>query len=202
VTDLTVSLPAGQSLLIVGQSGLGKSSLLRMIAGLWDSGTGTVDRPKPEDLLFLPQHAYMIVGSLRDQLNYPNLDREVTEEEFLEVLDRVNLHDLPERCGGFDKELDFEKTLSVGERQRLAFARVLLKQPRYVLLDEATSALDPENETALYRQLRTTSATLVSVSHHRSLLSFHSQVLELKPDGTWSLHPAKSFRFTEDLAEA
>jgi len=117
-----------------------------------------------------------------------------------DVLDRVNLSNhLEVLCGGFDRELDFEKILSVGERQRLAFARVLLKKPRYVLLDEATSALDRENEEALYDQLASTSATIISVTHHLSLVKYHSQILELKPDGEWSLYPASKLQLTENL---
>jgi len=199
IRDLTAAVPCGESLMIVGGSGLGKSSLLRMMAGLWTCGEGTLERPSADDLLFLPQHAYMIVGSLRQQLAYPNLDRELSDEELRDILGRVNLSDMEERCGGFDKELDFEKILSVGERQRLAFARVLLKNPRYVLLDEATSALDRENEEALYEELAATSATIVSVTHHPSLAKFHSQVLELKPNGEWSVYPASKFQLTEDL---
>jgi putative ATP-binding cassette transporter len=185
--------------MIVGGSGLGKSSLLRMMAGLWNCGAGTLERPDVDDLLFLPQHAYMTAGTLRNQLSYPNLDRELSDEEARDVLDRVNLSDLEVRCGGFDRELDFEKILSVGERQRLAFARVLLKTPRYVLLDEATSALDRENEEALYEQLASTSATMVSVTHHFSLVKYHSQILELKSDGEWSLYPASEFQLTQHL---
>ncbi len=200
VKALTLTVPQGKSLMIVGASGLGKSSLLRMVAGLWDAGTGTVLRPGSKDVLFLPQHAYMIPGTLRRQLSYPALTRNVSEKEFRAVLERVNLPGLVERCGGFDAELDFEKVLSVGERQRLAFARVLLNTPRYVLLDEATSALDQENESALYSLLRETETTLVSVSHHRSLVQYHAQVLELKAEAGWDLHSAEGFRFTEELA--
>jgi putative ATP-binding cassette transporter len=200
IKDFTASIPCGESLMIIGGSGLGKSSLLRMMAGLWTCGVGTIERPDIGQLLFLPQHAYMIAGTLREQLSYPNLDRELSDEEAREVLGRVNLSNLEVRCGGFDHELDFEKILSVGERQRLAFARVLLKNPRYVLLDEATSALDRENEEALYEQLALTSATIVSVTHHQSLVKYHSQILELKPDGEWSLYPASKFHLAEDVA--
>ena len=199
VRELSISVPQGEGLMIVGASGLGKSSLLRVIAGLWDSGAGVIERPGPGDILLLPQHAYMVRGNLRRQLNYPDLDRKVSDEELHSVLERVNLPGLVEHCGGFDAEFDFEKILSVGERQRLAFARALLKQPRYILLDEATSALDRENESALYRQLAATASTLVSVSHHPALVQYHSRVLELKPDGGWCVHEAAEFRFTEDL---
>ena len=199
VTGLSFAVAPGQSLMIVGPSGCGKSSLLRAMAGLWDAGSGTIERPKPEAMLFVPQHAYMILGNLRGQLCYPNLDRAVSDDELREVLERVNLKGLPERCGGFEVDLDFEKVLSVGERQRLAMARVLLEAPSYVLLDEATSALDPQNETAMFRQLAKTTTTIVSVSHHPGLVKYHSQVLELTVDGGWKLHEAAGFRFTEDL---
>ncbi len=199
VKALSISVPPGTGLMIVGASGLGKSSLLRVIAGLWDAGMGSIERPGASDILFLPQHAYMVIGSLRSQLSYPNLDRKVPDAELREVLERVNLPGLEEHCGGFDAPFDFEKILSVGERQRLAFARVLLNKPRYVLLDEATSALDRQNESALYRQLASTSTTLISVSHHPALVQYHAQVLELTADGGWCLHSAAEFRFTADL---
>ena len=199
VRELSISVPQGQGLMIVGASGLGKSSLLRVIAGLWDSGAGVIERPGPADILLLPQHAYMVRGNLRRQLNYPDLDRKVSDEELHGVLERVNLPGLVEHCGGFDAEFDFEKILSVGERQRLAFARALLNKPRYILLDEATSALDRQNESALYKLLASTGSTLVSVSHHPALVQYHSQVLELKADGGWCVHAAAKFRFNEDL---
>ncbi|MBI2685857.1 MAG: ABC transporter ATP-binding protein/permease [Acidobacteria bacterium] len=196
---LRFTVPAGKGLMIVGASGVGKSSLLRVMSGLWDTGMGALERPRREDMLFLPQHPYMVTGSLRVQLNYPSLGRDVTDAELREVLNEVNLPELLERCGGFDAEFDFEKVLSAGERQRLAFARVLLNQPRFVLLDEATSALDRGNEAALYRKLKATATTPVSVSHHPALIRYHAQVLELKGGGEWELHTASTFRFTEEL---
>lgn len=200
VKKLTARVLPGEGLLVTGESGCGKSSLLRAVAGLWDSGSGNLVRPALKDALFLPQNAYMILGSLRQQLCYPSLERNVPEAALYDSLKRVNLPDLVERCGGFDAELDFEKVLSVGERQRLAFARVLLNRPRYVLLDEATSALDRENEAALYRFLTSSSTTIVSVSHHEALVRYHSQVLELAGDGAWRLCPAKEFHFNREAA--
>lgn len=190
VRDLSLGLAPGAGLLIIGPSGCGKSSLLRAIAGLWDSGVGTITRPGLEQSLFLPQRPYMILGSLRDQLLYPRTSRVVSEAELGHVLELVNLPLLIERCGGFDVELDFSKLLSVGEQQRLAIARVLLRKPSYVILDEATSALDAENEQRLYELLQGTGATLVSVAHRRHLARFHDHVLELGAQGTWQLEPS------------
>jgi putative ATP-binding cassette transporter len=200
VKALSFSVPPGASLMIVGPSGCGKSSLLRAMAGLWDSGDGMMERPKPEDTLFVPQHAYMILGNLRSQLCYPKIEREVPDAELSEVLTRVNLADLAERCGGFDADMDFDKVLSVGERQRLAIARVLLHRPIYAFLDEATSALDPHNESVIFRELAATGTTLVSISHHPMLVRYHSQVLELTVDSGWALHAAAEFCFSEALA--
>lgn len=104
-------------------------------------------------MLFLPQHPYLTLGDLRCQLVYPYLERDVSDAELLELLRRVNLPTLAQRVGGLHVPLDWPKVLSVGEQQRLAWARVLLSRPRYVMLDEATSALDPANEESVYRQL-------------------------------------------------
>jgi putative ATP-binding cassette transporter len=195
VTDLSVSVEPGKGLMIVGDSGGGKSSLLRAIAGLWDAGGGRIVRPGADETMFLPQQPYMVLGNLRSQLLYPDRNRQVSDQELCRLLERVNLPDLAARFGGLDAELDWGKVLSIGEQQRLAFARVLLRRPRYVMLDEATSALDSGNEEILYRELATTSMTPVSVSHHVALLRFHYQVLELTGSGAWRLHRAADYRF-------
>ncbi|MBK6630506.1 MAG: ABC transporter ATP-binding protein/permease [Betaproteobacteria bacterium] len=195
VRDLSVSVPPGEGLMIVGESGSGKSSLLRAIAGLWHSGSGRIVRPGPEDILFLPQRPYMMLGTLRSQLLYPHQGWPVADAELQRLLERVNLPDLAGRFGGLDVEMDWEKLLSIGEQQRLAFARVLLAHPRYAMLDEATSALDVANQESLYKQLAATETTLVSVSHRPALLKYHQQVLELCGDGAWQLHPAEGYSF-------
>lgn len=195
VRNLSVAVNPGEGLMIVGESGSGKSSLLRAIAGLWYAGSGRIIRPGPEDMLFLPQQPYMILGTLRSQLLYPNRDRPMPDADLLRLLERVNLPDLAERVGGLEVELDWEKVLSVGEQQRLAFARVLLSRPRYVMLDEATSALDAANEESLYRQMAATDTTLVSVSHRSAILKYHRQVLELTGNGEWQIHPAEGYDF-------
>jgi putative ATP-binding cassette transporter len=192
---LTLTVPPRQGLLITGASGAGKSSLLRVIAGLWTCGEGTVHRPAAPDMLFLPQHPYLPLGDLRCQLLYPQVGRDISEAELRQWLARVNLADLADRFGGFDVERDWGKLLSVGEQQRLAFARALLARPRYLLLDEATSALDTDNERRLYEQLAPLSITPVSVSHHPALLAYHEQVLTLTGGGGWTLGAAASHRW-------
>ncbi len=187
IRNLSTKTSNKKGMLITGVSGIGKSSLLRAIAGLWDTGEGTITRPRLDDMLFLPQRPYMVIGSLREQLLYPHTERIVGDDELRTVLERVNLKDLPERVGGFDAEFDWGQLLSLGEQQRLAFARVLLTKPRYAILDEATSALDEANEAILYAELNKLGTKYISVGHRRSLLSFHEKVLDLKGDGRWEL---------------
>lgn len=199
VERLSVDVEPGKGLVIVGVSGGGKSSLLRALGGLWRAGTGTIVRPNSEQLLFLPQHPYMLLGTLRSQLLYPQAHQTVSDEALLDVLARVNLPNLAKHLGGLDAELDFGKVLSTGEQQRLSFARVLLAKPRYALLDEATSALDPDNEARLYRELRESGTTLVSVSHRPATLRYHDTVLELLGQGRWRVHPAAHYEFRSEF---
>ncbi|MBF2049397.1 MAG: ABC transporter ATP-binding protein/permease [Leptolyngbya sp. IPPAS B-1204] len=191
--EVSLRLQPEQGLVIVGHSGVGKSSLLRAIAGLWNTGTGQIVRPDLSEMLFLPQRPYMVLGTLRDQLLYPNLDKETSDEQLHAALEQVNLADLPNRVGGFDVELDWADVLSLGEQQRLAFARLVLTKPHYAMLDEATSALDLGNEQRLYQKLRDMGTTFVSVGHRTSLLKYHDFVLELSGDGTWKLTPTRDY---------
>lgn len=191
--DATAEVPDGGGLLIMGPSGAGKSSVLRAVAGLWTAGEGEICRPPLAEMIFLPQRPYMVLGPLREQLLYPGVDRETTDEELRAVLETVNLGDLPDRVGGFDAVLGWGQILSLGEQQRLAFARLLLTRPRYAVLDEATSALDVTNEALLYGLLKQGGATFVSVGHRPSLLAYHDSVLELQGKGQWRLAPAQEF---------
>lgn len=193
IKDLRLDLRDVKSLLIVGQSGVGKSSLLRAIAGLWTEGSGEVDRPPLKEMIFLPQRPYMLLGSLRDQLLYPDPGRHIPEDELQRVLEAVNLPDLPKRVGGFDVELDWADVLSLGEQQRLAFARLMINKPEVAVLDEATSALDDKNEADLYHYLQKSGIRYLSVGHRSSLLRYHECVLELQGRTEWDLLPAAEY---------
>jgi putative ATP-binding cassette transporter len=185
--DVSISLESGEGLLVIGASGCGKSSLLRAIAGLWNSGTGAIIRPQLKEMLFLPQKPYMILGSLRDQLLYPNVNLEINNEELQQILTQVNLPDLAERFGGFDVEKDWADVLSLGEQQRVAFARLLISKPQYAILDEATSALDIKNEENLYQHLKQTATTFISVGHRPTLIKYHQIILEFLEEGKWQI---------------
>jgi vitamin B12/bleomycin/antimicrobial peptide transport system ATP-binding/permease protein len=195
--NLSFELTPPQSLLVVGSSGCGKSSLLRAIAGLWRNGTGTIESPDYTQSLFLPQKPYMLLGTLREQLKYPNLRANITDGEIQSALATVNLEDLSERMGGLSTEKDWAAVLSQGEQQRLAFARILLSQPKYVILDEATSALDVTNERRLYELLQSKDITYISVGHRPSLVDYHQIVLDLRPEhgNSWQLLAAEDYQF-------
>ena len=194
VNDLSIELQPGEGLLIMGASGCGKSSILRAIAGLWNSGTGTIYRPPLAEILFLPQRPYLILGSLRDQLLYPRTDLNISDAKIYQALEEVNLPDLAARFGGLDIVQNWDSVLSMGEQQRVAFARLLLTKPRYTILDEATSALDVENEQGLYQHLQTLSTTYISVGHRPTLLQYHHQVLEVFGDQTWQVSDRATYK--------
>ncbi|MBN8508327.1 MAG: ABC transporter ATP-binding protein/permease [Burkholderiales bacterium] len=187
VRGLGLKLAPGDALLVQGASGAGKTTLLRALAGLWPFAGGRVRAPLGRDALFLPQRPYLPLGTLRAALAYP--DAEVGDTQAQAALERAQLAHL---SGHLDAEADWSQQLSIGEQQRLAFARVLLKQPRLVFLDEASSAMDEGLEHAMYTLLRRElpDCIVVSVGHRRTLHAFHTHRLQLEGEARWLLGPA------------
>ncbi|MEL6402555.1 MAG: ABC transporter ATP-binding protein/permease [Cyanobacteria bacterium J06626_4] len=180
---LSLTIAPGQSLLVTGPSGVGKSSLMKTLAGLWTTGQGHLTAPP--DTLFVPQQPYLPLGTLQQQLLYPQEAPVAADTSLVQVLEQVGLPQLAQVP--LDTEADWSQRLSLGEQQRLSFARVLLQSPPYVILDEATSAVTLAQEQALYQQLVERGITAVSVGHRESLRPYHAQILTLRPDRTWTL---------------
>lgn len=200
IRELNLRMESGESLLIVGPSGIGKSSLLRALCGLWDGQSGELSLPETSRMMFLPQNTYIPdlpfeTNTLQAQLLFPRLcGAEHSEADYLEAIRKVNLTKLLGKKGIYTKR-DWRKDLSNGEKQRLAMARLLLARPVMSFLDEATSALDAQNEKILYSTLKEQGSTFVSVAHKPELLKYHSHVLELASEGRWRICKAKDFSF-------
>lgn len=184
VGETEVVVEAGERLLVAGESGTGKSTLVRAIAGLWPWGGGSVNFHPDRRLFMLPQRPYVPSGSLRRAVAYPGAEDDWTVEEIGEALHKVGLDHLKEKI---EEEAPWDQTLSGGEKQRLAFARLLLHSPDIVVLDEATSALDEKSQDKMMKMItdELPKATIVSVAHRVELEAFHSRkiVLERRKGG-------------------
>jgi vitamin B12/bleomycin/antimicrobial peptide transport system ATP-binding/permease protein len=179
-----VIIDAGERVLVAGESGTGKSTLVRAIAGLWPWGDGSVNFHPDRRLFMLPQKPYVPFGSLRRAAAYPAAAEDWTIEEIGVALDKVGLGHLKERL---EEEAPWDQTLSGGEKQRLAFARLFLHNPDIIVLDEATSALDAKSQDKMMELVNKElpNATVVSVAHRVELEAFHTRkiVLERRKGG-------------------
>jgi len=187
IKDLNLTLTQGHSLLIQGQSGVGKTTLLRTIAGLWSYAEGKIFCPQ-HNTLFLSQRPYLPQGNLLTALYYPDTTENVDLAKITRVLEQVQLAHLQDRL---EQEQDWSRILSLGEQQRLAFARLLLHKPKVAFLDEASASLDEGMEYAMYRLIREElpNTTIISVGHRSTLVPLHQQQLELHTDGSWVFNP-------------
>ncbi|MGE5220609.1 MAG: ABC transporter ATP-binding protein/permease [Chloroflexota bacterium] len=183
LADVNLSLVRGDSALLLGPSGSGRSTLVRAVAGIWPFGRGKICLPHGSRILFLPQKPYLPIGTLRDVVSYPAPAGGLDDAVLREALQAVGLAHLSERLA---EPNHWALQLSPGEQQRVAFARALVHRPEWLFLDEATSALDEATETRLYRLLqeRLATTTVFSVGHRGTLRRFHARQLVVQSNGT------------------
>ena len=184
VAGAEIAIMPGEKVLVTGESGTGKSTLVRALVGLWPWGEGDIEMPAGTKLCLLPQRPYVPTGTLRRAANYPEPAHSRSVEEIAKVLKKVGLGHLVERL---DEEAPWDQTLSGGEKQRLAFARMFLQRPNIIVLDEATAALDSPAQDQLMELLcrEFEGATVVSFGHRLELEAFHDRkiILQRGPGG-------------------
>jgi putative ATP-binding cassette transporter len=182
ISGVNLSLAPGESAVLSGPSGTGKSTLIRAIAGIWPFGRGEIRVPRGP-VLFLPQKPYLPIGTLREVISYPTPAGGLDDQVLREALEAVGL---PELAGRLDESGHWAQQLSPGEQQRIAFARALVQKPDWLFLDEATSAVDEAAETRLYQLVRDRlrGTAVLSVGHRSTLRAFHGRQLVVQPNGS------------------
>lgn len=183
VPKLSFAIKPGHHLLIVGPNGCGKSSLFRILGGLWPVYGGTVRKPAYSDIFYIPQRPYLSRGTLRQQIIYPDSVRQmrakgVTDADLLHWLEAVDIAHILDRPKGWDAEDEWRDVLSVGLQQRVAMARLFYHKPKYAILDECTSSVTLEVEREMYETAKGLGVTLMTVSHRRSLWRYHGWILQ------------------------
>jgi putative ATP-binding cassette transporter len=178
VNEAEVEIDRGERVLVEGESGTGKSTLVRAISGLWPWGSGEILIQSGARIFLMPQRPYVPLGTLRRATTYPSSPDEIDHTVVQKALEEVGLGHFVARL---DEGAQWENTLSGGEKQRLAFARLLIHRPDIVIMDEATSALDPLSQEHLMTKMleRLPEATVISVGHRPELEKFHDRKILL-----------------------
>ncbi|KAK6504664.1 hypothetical protein TWF481_006605 [Arthrobotrys musiformis] len=188
VRKLSFEVQRGGHLLIVGPNGCGKSSLFRILGGLWPVYGGEVRKPPSEEIFYIPQRPYLSRGSLRQQVIYPDglkdmIEKGVTDDDLMALLRIVEIESVVEREGGWDVEKEWREHLSGGLQQRIAMARLFYHSPKFAILDECTAAQTLDIERIMYETAKQLDITLITVSHRKSLWKYHENILQFDGQG-------------------
>ncbi|GJJ68808.1 ATP-binding cassette, subfamily D (ALD), peroxisomal long-chain fatty acid import protein [Entomortierella parvispora] len=191
VRGLNVDVRPGDHMLVTGPNGVGKTGFARLVSGLWPVFRGELARPNPKDIFYIPQRAYLSIGSLRDQVIYPHSHADMikagrTDEELMTILKHVHLAYIPDREGGWDTVKEWKDVFSGGEKQRMNMARLFYHKPKFAILDECTSAVSSDVEGLMYNHAKDVGITLITISHRPALFKYHLHLLKLTGDhGHW-----------------
>ncbi|PBP22020.1 hypothetical protein BUE80_DR007131 [Diplocarpon rosae] len=210
VKALSFSMKRGDHVLVVGPNGCGKSSLFRILGGLWPVYGGTVRKPPLTQVFYVPQRPYLSAGSLRQQIIYPDSlrimrSKGIKDSDLLDILRILDLDHLVESfSNGWDAEAEWRDVLSGGLQQRVAMARLFYNRPKYAILDECTSSVTLEMEKVMYEHAKSLGITLMTVSHRRSLWKYHGKILQFDGQGNYiftGLDPEKRLQLEDEREE-
>ncbi|XP_071492061.1 ATP-binding cassette sub-family D member 3-like [Diadema antillarum] len=190
VKEMTFEVPSGVNVLVCGPNGCGKSSLFRILGELWPLFGGKMTKPDGRKLFYVPQRPYMTIGTLRDQIIYPDtkgdmLQKGISDADLEDMIAKVQLANILEREGSWDAVQDWMDVLSGGEKQRVAMARLFYHKPQFAILDECTSAVSVDVEGYIYTHAREVGITLFTVSHRKSLWKYHEYYLMFDGRGSY-----------------
>ncbi|OLL21757.1 ATP-binding cassette sub-family D member 2 [Neolecta irregularis DAH-3] len=192
-SSLSFIIRPGEHMIISGPNGIGKTAIARVIAGLWPVYQGLLSKPSSGEIIYIPQRPYLSIGTLREQIIYPQSHHEMvtsgkTDEDLMEILRIVRLEYLPGREGGLDaKQNNWGAVFSGGEKQRMSLARMFYHMPKFAVLDEATSAVSSDVEGILYEKAKEFGITLLTISHRPGLVKYHKYLLKLDGEGIWEI---------------